>query len=217
MAVSNGLRRLIPGHRPTPYGDSDQTHVNLRPDDNSTPEDEPSAQTHLERLRDRLKIVHVQAGEPTYRALETLTGRRLSASTISRMFNPTRPPKWPKLEYLLHALGVPRQDCDTVWRPLWAAAVSEVSRISDPARVAEENLSPSKVDAHTSCARCGAVVADPAIHRTWHQKLSEAESVIELLTRLNRRAATTPQARSTTPVRALPNAPTARPKRRSER
>lgn len=216
MAVPNGLRRLIPGHRPTPYDDSDQAPIDLVPDDNPTSDDDTSAQTHLERLRDRLKIVHVQAGEPTYRALETLTSRRLSASTISRMFNPTRPPKWPKLEYLLHALGVPRQDCDTVWRPLWAAAVSEVSRISDPARVAQESLSPSKIDSHTSCARCGAVVADPAIHRTWHQKLSEAENVLEVLARRNRRTATAPQTRTTTPVRALPNAPTARPQRRPD-
>jgi Helix-turn-helix domain len=140
---------------------------------------------HLSQLLAQLKIAYRQAGEPSYRTIAMLAGKRLSASTISRIFNASKPPKWHNLATLLNALGVQPHDLATVWHPLWAKALNKVNPITDVANAAQEPLSPALQD--KNCAECGASVANPAVHAKWHERLSRAEELLEALERYSKR------------------------------
>ena len=147
----------------------------------------PSAEpaTELEELLNQVRIAYRSAGEPSYRNIARITGRRLSPSTISRIFRATTPPKWFNLELLLTALGVPAQDLKTVWHPLWAKAQNTVNPITDPTAASQELISPAPQD--TTCVECGAAIADLTIHRKWHERLGRANDVLEALERYSKR------------------------------
>jgi hypothetical protein len=139
----------------------------------------------LAQLLAKLRIAYRQAGEPAYRAIATLAGRRLSASTVSRIFNAKKPPKWRNLALMLSALGVSAHDQNTIWHPLWAQAVNRENPIDDPANTTREKLSPGTQD--KSCARCGASVVDADVHAKWHVQLSRAVDLLEALERNSKR------------------------------
>ena len=121
-----------------------------------------------------------RAGNPSYRRLQRLTG--LSPSTISRIFNARKPPKWENLARLLLALGVQRDEQHAVWHPLWAGAVDRVDPLDDMPDISQEKQ-------NLGCGRCGAVVVDGKLHDEFHTRLSRSEESLTMLERRTRRLA----------------------------
>jgi hypothetical protein len=155
---------------------------------------------HLARLLAQMKIAYRQAGEPSYRTLAALAGPGLSASTISRIFNATKPPRWCNVARLLAALGVPAQELVSVWHPLWQQAVDKIKPIHGSLDPAHEPLTPH-LQQDKTCARCGASIADPAIHTKWHLRLGRAEELLEALERNSKRGTYPPPRLTGQPVR----------------
>jgi transcriptional regulator with XRE-family HTH domain len=136
----------------------------------------------LTRLLKQLRIAYRQAGEPPYRDLAALT--RLSASTISRIFNATKPPKYRNLQRVLVALGVLTSEHRTTWYPLWYQAVNRVRPLDEPTNTPPADLDSQGLD--TGCSQCGAAVVDAELHAKWHTRLGRSEHLVEGLERRTR-------------------------------
>lgn len=156
------------------------------------------ANEHLTELLKRLRNAYRNAGEPSYRAIAKLSGGQLSASTISRMFRATKPPKWRNLSALLTTLGVQPGDFVTIWHPLWAQAQNKIKPI-DP-EGANLNGRLVETQAGMTCAVCGAIVGDANLHRDWHRRVGLAASAVQVPQRNAMRAANSP-ARPAPPAR----------------
>ena len=146
----------------------------------------------LAALLTQLRNVYRAAGEPSYREISTLSGRRLSPSTISRLFRATKPPKWRNLATLLNALGVQPNDLVTKWHPMWAQAQNTVEPIAPP----DEGLRLVQSQTDRTCGDCGAVVGDAKIHSDWHGRLGLAANTVEMLQRNSIRAVSAPSGRA---------------------
>ncbi|MEH1099201.1 helix-turn-helix domain-containing protein [Micromonospora sp. CPCC 205561] len=132
--------------------------------------------SHLAELVRLLKLTYRQAGNPSYRAIIRTTSIGLSTSTISRIFNAKKPPKWENLTELLLALGVPREDIETTWHRRWMLADNEANPLTEVENAGGELLPagrrPKDVEV---CHRCGAWIADTALHTRWHAGLTRIE------------------------------------------
>ena len=134
----------------------------------SEPEPSPDAGTAaVLRHAGELRRVKREAGEPSLRQIERLTGRGLTIATMSRMLNGKAVPSWFFTRRFLSACGIDENTIETVWRPKWVQ-MADVRRPLDsqPPVTADEQpgTSPS-----TTCPECGLVVGDPDLHRKWHE------------------------------------------------
>jgi hypothetical protein len=154
--------------------------------------DRPDEQ--LAALLTQVRNAYRAAGEPSYREISTLSGRRLSPSTISRLFRTTKPPKWRNLAMLLNALGVQPNDLVTKWHPLWAKAQNTVEPIAPP----DTTLRLAEQQTDRTCGDCGAVVGDAKIHSDWHRRLGLAANTVQMLQRNSIRAVSAPNGRAPT-------------------
>jgi hypothetical protein len=145
----------------------------------------------LVHLLEQLKITRRQAGNPSYRKIALISGSWLSPSTICRIFNATHAPKWDNLTALLTALGVPPEDLTSVWHLMWAKTIDPVA---DRVEV-RELLSPGLRDksGREACLKCGAAIAEPAVHVEWHQRLGRAVELLESLERYSKRSFPAPR------------------------
>lgn len=169
----------------------------------SSEKDDSEPNKHLVELLEQLKIAYRQAAEPSYRTLASLAGRGLSASTISRIFNAKKPPKWRNVLKLLTALGVPAADRHTVWYPLWLKTQSKPG--SEAADTAQAPLSPN-LQQDKICAKCGSSIADPDVHTRWHERLKRAEELLDALERYTKRASRQPARPPSQPATRPPRA-----------
>jgi hypothetical protein len=128
----------------------------------------------LDNLLRRLRLAHREAGHPTYRMLGKHIG--MSASTICRIFNATKPPPWHQLHSILEALDVPDHEISTTWLTLWRGAENASKPI------------PVELDPHLTvpgtqhCTICGAWLADVKIHEDLHRRLDILEELLQQLT-----------------------------------
>jgi transcriptional regulator with XRE-family HTH domain len=128
----------------------------------------------LDNLLRRLRMAHREAGHPTYRQLGKQIG--MSASTICRIFNATKPPPWHQLQQILGALQVSEEDIDTTWRTLWR-------RAENAAKPIPVELDPDlTVPGSDHCPACGVWLADAKIHGDLHRRLEILEQLIQQLT-----------------------------------
>ncbi|MDT0531361.1 helix-turn-helix transcriptional regulator [Micromonospora sp. DSM 115977] len=131
---------------------------------------------HLTELVRQLKLTYRQAGNPSYRTIIRTTSIGLSTSTISRIFTARKPPKWENLTELLLALGVSREDIKTTWHRLWMLADNEANPLTGTDNAGGELLPagrrPKDVEV---CHRCGAWIADTAMHTRWHAGVARVE------------------------------------------
>ncbi|GAA0953115.1 hypothetical protein [Virgisporangium aurantiacum] len=171
-----GLRNLITRHT--------EDDLELLAVDGADPAVEDPANEDLAKLLNDLRVAHRNAGEPSFRNLAMLTNRQLSASTISRMFKATTPPKWKSLAVVLRALNVPKQDTAR-WHAQWAKAVNKIKPIVDPDH--PPDLQTSAPAPATPCLQCGALVAEADIHTEWHRKLAHAEGLLGALAQNSKR------------------------------
>ncbi|MDG4822877.1 helix-turn-helix transcriptional regulator [Asanoa sp. WMMD1127] len=123
---------------------------------------------HLDELLRLLRATYRRAQEPAYREIAAQCRRRISASTISRIFNADKPPKWRNLEILLNTLGVEPDELESVWYPLWARAQNKVNPIDQPDRPLRRLIARP---ADRICGECGAVIGDARAHQAWHARL----------------------------------------------
>jgi transcriptional regulator with XRE-family HTH domain len=136
----------------------------------------------LEQLKNRLRVIYRRQGEQSYRVLAAQTG--LSAATISRIFNATKPPKWNNLQRVLAALGVTQGEQESDWHPLWSSAQDRIKPLGEAASFAEKP-SPPRDPQKTICQWCGVEVeaARADVHATWHKELTERIARIDGLLR----------------------------------
>ncbi|GIF73700.1 helix-turn-helix domain-containing protein [Asanoa siamensis] len=124
-----------------------------------------SVDKDLNELLTLLRATYRRAQEPSLREISRLCQRRISPSTISRIFNASKPPKWRNLETLLDALGVDPDDLEQIWYPLWAKAQNKVNPI-EPGDRPVGRLHPRQAD--KICEECGALIGDAGKHRAYH-------------------------------------------------
>ncbi|BCB87569.1 hypothetical protein Psuf_048820 [Phytohabitans suffuscus] len=126
----------------------------------------------LEQLKNNLRVIYRRQGEQSYRVLAAQTG--LSAATISRIFNATKPPKWSNLQLVLAALGVTQAQQEADWHPLWSSAQDRIKPLGEPAGFAEKPDTPRDPQ-RTVCRWCGVEVeaAQADVHATWHKETTE--------------------------------------------
>jgi hypothetical protein len=75
----------------------------------------PSHDPRLAQFAAELQRLHRQAGRPTYRELQRVTG--YGRTVLSEALNGNRLPTWPVTQALVQALGGDPEE----WRPRWAA------------------------------------------------------------------------------------------------
>jgi hypothetical protein len=136
----------------------------------------------------------LQAGEPSYRALERRTEHHYSATTIWRAFTRDKLPHWDLVQTVLQALGTDRANL-TAWHEMWVRARSyEAERRGgepDARQAAAANpahetpaegtrrlaalTAPLAADpgpaAGQVCDDCGALIDDLIRHQAWHWRV----------------------------------------------
>jgi replicative DNA helicase len=88
----------------------------------------------LNRLSSELARLHRNAGEPSLRDIERLTGKAISHTTVSKILRGGRLPRWGPLELIVEALGG-----DTAsFKALWIEAREEKDSVAGSASSAAE-------------------------------------------------------------------------------
>ncbi|MFI6347066.1 hypothetical protein [Streptomyces sp. NPDC050560] len=88
----------------------------------------------LEHLGQRMKRLHRESGEPSFRVISPRTGKAISHTTPGSVLRCESPPGWGPLELVVEALG---GDVDE-FRTLWTAVRDETSPLALPTPVAWE-------------------------------------------------------------------------------
>jgi hypothetical protein len=151
----------------------------------------PAPSPQLQELLMGITEVYEMAGRPSYRTLATLTNNMLSPSTISRIFNATKAPRWRNIQSLLTTLGVAQSELRTKWYPMYLRAANK------PIENAGAATAPA--DQSTTCGKCGTRVDDPDVHARFHQRLNRAERLLDALERYSKRSVPAPQIRAQPP------------------
>jgi hypothetical protein len=147
----------------------------------------PANRPALDELHRRLEWTRRLADHLSYRSIAKLSPVKLSSTTVSRMFTSSKPPSWSKLRGVLQTLGVPSEHIVGDWHSLWVRAANEAHPLpaseAHPLPASEAHQLPA-VDAHQwpaadpltpvsfehlVCRKCGAQIADAALHGTFHQ------------------------------------------------
>ena len=158
----------------------------------------PTNHPELDELHRRLELTRRRADHLSYRSIAKLSPVKLSSTTVSRMFTSSRPPSWSKLRAVLQTLGVPSEQIVGDWHPLWARAANEAHPLpafdayplpafdasplpafdAHSLSTAEGHSWPAGQDGgpltpvsfeHLVCRKCGAQIADAALHGTFHR------------------------------------------------
>jgi hypothetical protein len=138
----------------------------------------------LDELRTQLQITNRRAGRPPLRETARLTDNKLSASTLSRLFNMKTPPKWENLMELLSALGVPQKEVRATWHPLWMRAMEEDNPLSEPDATTGDLLpAGTRPKGVETCPVCLAWVSDLAGHSRWHVDQQRREVLLQAVLR----------------------------------
>lgn len=119
----------------------------------------------LQAFATYLRGVHREAGEPSY-ATMVKASNNLSAPTLSRVLNGKHNPNWNVVEGFLRACGVSaeeRAECRVRWVQLRDVLAPIPGR-----KFAVDEANDPAPSADAGCPRCGLVIADVALHETWH-------------------------------------------------
>ncbi|MEU9750195.1 hypothetical protein [Streptomyces niveus] len=138
----------------------------------------------LERLSYRLKLLHRQSGEPSFRVVAQRTGKAISHTTVGNVLHCASPPGWGALELVVEALD---GDVDE-FRTLWVAVRDETSPLALPKPVAwEEEAEETAPTVDLSIPDLDAVEEDLQDQATRRSR-REGETRKELLLALEARA-----------------------------
>lgn len=91
----------------------------------------------LEQLRYRVRQLHRQGGEPSFRVIAQRTGKAISHTTVGNVLRCDSPPGWGPLELVVEALGGEPNE----FRALWIAVREETSPLVLPTPLAWEEES----------------------------------------------------------------------------
>ncbi|MER7936217.1 MULTISPECIES: hypothetical protein [unclassified Streptomyces] len=138
----------------------------------------------LERLRYRLRLLHRQNGEPSFRVVAQRTGKAISHTTVGNVLRCDTPPGWGALELVVEALGGGPDE----FRALWIAVQDERSPLTLPTSAAwEEEAEERSLPADLSLPDLDAVEEDIQ-DRAAERSRRESETRTELLAVLEARA-----------------------------
>lgn len=143
-----------------------------------------------------LRQARRRAGDMTYDHLAAVTS--YSTQTISRAFAGRTLPRWPVVERVLTALGVPGEEIFREWRERWAqaqdqrrpitlqhpagtapaaaipvdAAADNGTDLPDPGRLLPAGSGQPQA-AGRECEDCGALIANIVQHQAWHWRIEK--------------------------------------------
>lgn len=95
----------------------------------------PAPGPALQQLKYRLKRLHRESGEPSFRVISQRTEKAISHTTVGNVLSCGGPPGWGPLELVVEAMG---GDLDE-FRMLWIAVRDETSPLALPEPVAWED------------------------------------------------------------------------------
>lgn len=119
------------------------------------------------KLASDLKRSRRDAGEPSLREIQTLSGGNITIATISRVLNGKAEASWYFVKQFLLACDVAPDTVDTVWRSKWLQMMDVLHPLDVEPDLAGDRPLVAASDG-TTCAECGLVIGDLDVHRAWH-------------------------------------------------
>lgn len=131
-------------------------------------DDNPQMVARL-RFAHELKRVKREAGEPSFRAMQTRSSGELAPATVSRVLSGKATASWSFTRAYLRACEVGEEQIEAVWRPKWVQMM-DVLHPLDPDLADVAPPAPPSTD---TCADCGLIIGDREAHRAWHTERLE--------------------------------------------
>jgi hypothetical protein len=118
---------------------------------------------------DDLKRIRRDAGDISYRDIQRLSGRSISATSVCRLLaEPTKLPGWQLIKSYLIGCGVDQKTIDS-WFTRWRELADLIEPIAQP----ERGQADGQDDGHlgSECSECGAWMINAERHAAWHAGL----------------------------------------------